>query len=135
MPGKIVLVSGGFDPVHVGHIRLFAAAAKLGRVFVALNSDAWLIRKKGSAFMTWVERAEILEAIRYINQVHSVDDRDGTVQDTIKRLLPDYFANGGDREHADVFEAAACHENGIKQLFGVGGGKVQSSSALLGRFR
>lgn len=135
MPGKIVLVSGGFDPVHEGHLDLLEAAFERGRVYVALNSDAWLIRKKGYAFQKWDVRARIIHLIEFVHQVHPVDDADGTVCDAIRRIGPAYFANGGDRTEAEPREAALCHSLGIKQLFNVGGGKVQSSSQLVERIR
>lgn len=127
----IVLVSGGFDPLHVGHLRMIHAAAEYGRVVVGLNSDAWLVRKKGFCFMPWAERLEVLEAIRAVVLVLHVDDADGTVCDLLKRLRPHYFANGGDRTIGHPVEHALCVSLGITELFGVGGEKVQSSSALL----
>lgn len=127
-----VAVSGGFDPVHSGHIRYFTAAAELGtRLIVFLNSDRWLIKKKGFCFMKWEERREILEAIRWVADVLPVDDTDGTMASAIRRYRPAIFANGGDRVAAVPAEAAACVEVGCEMAFGVGGGKVQSSSALV----
>jgi cytidyltransferase-like protein len=129
----IVLCSGAFDPIHIGHLALLSDAAKLGRVFVALNSDEWLQRKKGYAFVSWAERCEILEAIKYVQAVVPVDDADGTVCEAIARIKPHFFANGGDRDHADEQEHALCVKLGVKELFGVGGGKIQSSTGLLRR--
>ena len=89
-----IMVSGGFDPVHAGHIRMIRAAAKYGDVIVIANSDAWLHNKKGFVFMDFHQRSEILNAIKGVILVDSVDDSDGTVCEAIRRLRPTYFANG-----------------------------------------
>lgn len=98
---------------------------------VALNSDSWLVRKKGYAFMPWEERAEILRALWCVHSVIPVDDSDGTVCAAIKDLQPTHFANGGDRTNANPYEAAVCDKFSVMQLFGIGGGKIQSSSELV----
>lgn len=126
-----VLVSGGFDPAHIGHIRMILEAAAFGNVIVVANSDAWLMRKKGYIFMPWEERAELLAAIRGVARVEHVDDTDGTVCEAIKRLRPTYFANGGDRKTDNTPEMDVCKELGVKLLWNVGGGKIQSSSDLV----
>ena len=95
---KTVLVSGGFDPVHIGHIRMILDASKHGDVIVVANSDDWLYRKKGFVFMEFEQRAEILSAIKGVIKVSGVDDNDGTVCEAIRRLKPDYFANLCDRD-------------------------------------
>ena len=95
---KKIMVSGGFDPIHVGHVRMILEAAKHGDVIVVANSDDWLMRKKGNIFMPWEERAEIIESIRGVRRVCSVDDSADTVCDAIDRIRPDAFANGGDRK-------------------------------------
>jgi len=131
-----VLVSGGFDPVHVGHIRLILDAAKFGDVIVVANSDQWLYRKKGFVFMTFEQRKEILNSIKGVVLVDSVDDTDGTVCEAIKRLKPTYFANGGDRGKTNTPEIAVCESLGIEMLWGVGGdNKAESSSELVKRAR
>jgi cytidyltransferase-like protein len=127
---RCILLSGGFDPLHVGHVRMILAAKAIrSNVTIALNSDDWLIRKKGFAFMPWKERAEILRALHVC--VVQVDDRDGTVCEALERLQPSYFANGGDRTTPNEKEHETCRRLGIKEVFGVGGGKVQSSSELV----
>ena len=127
-----VLVTGGFDPLHVGHLRMLVAAKYYGRVIVGLNSDAWLMRKKGYVFMPYAEREEILLGLSAVSIVLPTgDDSDGTVCDLLDRFRPNYFANGGDRTEANPAEAEVCRRIGIAQLFGIGGGKVQSSSALV----
>jgi len=131
-----VMVSGGFDPVHAGHIRMIRHAAKYGNVIVVANSDAWLYRKKGFVFMEWERRVEILNAIKGVILVDSVDDSDGTVCEAIRRLEPTYFANGGDRGRTNTPEQAVCEEIGVKLLWGVGGEeKLESSSNLTRKAR
>jgi len=128
-----VLVSGGIDPLHVGHLRLLEDASLYGNVFVALNSDEWLMRKKGYCFMTWEERAEILRGLTCVKKIVRVDDSDDTVCEVLRRLVPDYFGNGGDRTEFNTPEKQLCKELGIKMLWGLGGGKIQSSSDLVER--
>lgn len=128
---KIVAVSGGFDPVHIGHIRQFKAAKKLGdKLYVILNSDRFLKNKKGFIFMSFKERKEILETIEYIDKVIPCIDKDQSVCKTLEKLKPDIFAKGGDRTLENIPEANICRKNKIRMVFGVGGGKIQSSSAL-----
>jgi len=116
-----VMVSGGFDPVHVGHIRMIREAAKVGDVIVIANSDEWLHRKKGFNFMDFGARYEILDAIKGVLLVDSVDDADGTVCDAIRRHKPTYFANGGDRHHDNTPEVMLCKELGVELLWEMGG--------------
>lgn len=123
-------VSGGFDPVHVGHLRMMQAAAKYGRLIVIVNSDEWLIRKKGYVFMPFAERCELLEGFECVSETARVDDSDETVCEVLTRLKPDYFANGGDRKNSNTPEIATCERLGIKLLWSIGGGKIQSSSEL-----
>ena len=134
-------MSGGFDPVHKGHLRMFREASWLGhQVIVGLNSDDWLTRKKGKPFMDFKERKEILEGFKYINQVLAFDDKDETANDIIKQIcslyrnfdVNIYFANGGDRTSDNVPEMKVCDELGVEMIWGVGGGKIQSSSWLIG---
>jgi len=131
-----VMVSGGFDPVHVGHIRMILEASQHGDVIVVANTDQWLYRKKGFVFMEWDRRAEILNSIKGVILVDSVDDSDGTVCEAIRRLQPTYFANGGDRGKSNTPEQDVCEELGIELLWGVGGDyKADASSDLVNRFR
>ena len=126
-----VMVSGGFDPVHAGHIRMIRAAAEYGDVIVIANSDDWLFRKKGFVFMEYARRVEILNAIKGVVLVDSVDDTDGTVCEAIKRIKPTYFANGGDRGRSNTPEQSVCEQLGVELLWGIGGEeKLQSSSSL-----
>ncbi len=126
-----VAVSGGFDPVHVGHVRMILEAAEVGDVIVIANSDEWLMRKKGYVFMPWKERAEILASIKGVLKVVPVDDSDGTVCEALRREKPTFFANGGDRKTDNTPEMDVCSELGIGLLWEVGGGKIQSSSELV----
>ena len=133
---KTVMVSGGFDPVHAGHIRMIREAANHGDVIIIANSDEWLFRKKGFVFMEWERRVEILNAIKGVILVDSVNDDDGTVCEAIKRHRPTYFANGGDRGRANTPEQSVCEEIGVKLLWGIGGEeKLQSSSELTKKAR
>lgn len=126
-----VMVSGGFDPIHVGHIRMILEAAEHGYVIVVANSDDWLFRKKGYNFMGFSERKEILMAIKGVIDVIPVDDKDGTVCSALRHLTPTYFANGGDRTSTNTPEKTVCEELGIEMLWNVGGQKIQSSSELV----
>ena len=128
---KRIAVSGGFDPVHVGHVRMIQAAAKFGDVIVICNSDAWLKRKKGYFFMPFKERAEIIRAFKGVKDVVEADDDDGSVCESLKVLQPDIFANGGDRFNTNTPETQTCKKYDIEMLWGIGGGKIQSSSDLV----
>lgn len=136
---KIVIVTGGFDPIHSGHIEYFKAAKALGDVLVVgVNSDEWLIRKKGKPFMPIQERTRIVGAIRYVDHVISkFNDDDGSAKDAIhitRMMFPDahlIFANGGDRNGKNIPEMD-YHDNNLSFAFGVGGeNKANSSSWIL----
>jgi len=128
---KIVTVSGGFDPVHVGHVRMIQEAARHGDVIIIANSDNWLKRKKGYAFMTYEERQEILAAFKGVIDVIEAKDDDGTVCKSLEHIMPDMFANGGDRKGNNTPEVVLCEKLGIKLLWNIGGEKIQSSSDLV----
>ena len=130
------MVSGGFDPPHVGHIRMFQDAADWGDVIVAINSDEWLMRKKGYVFMPWEERAEIIRELQSVDQVVSFNDNDDTASQAIKVHRPDAFANGGDRKKKNTPEMDLCDKLRIQMLWGIGGkDKPQSSSWLVDKLR
>jgi len=137
---EIIILSGGFDPLHIGHLRMFKAAKERGAVvIVGSNSDAWLTRKKGQPFMPQAERVEILKAIKYIDYVYTFDDSDDSACNLIEKVINKYkddkvklfFGNGGDRTIESTPEIEYCDENGIEMLWEVGGGKIQSSSDLI----
>ena len=90
MSKTIIILSGGFDPVHKGHVRMFKAASEYGDVVVGANSDDWLIRKKGKFFMPFLERKEILESIKYIDSVLDFNDADNTACQLIKDVKSKY---------------------------------------------
>ena len=131
MSEKTIAVSGGFDPMHVGHLRMIKEAAKHGKLTVILNTDEWLLRKKGYVFMSWDERAEIIETYDFVERVVPARDEDKTVVESLKELKPDIFANGGDRKNENTPEVKYCKENNIEMRWNVGGGKVQSSSTMV----
>lgn len=132
----VVAVSGGFDPIHIGHVRMIQEAAKLGdRLIVILNNDNWLKKKKGFAFMPQDERREILLAIQGVHEViftnHEENPLDMSVSRELEMIRPHIFANGGDRKTYNTPETEVCDKINCKMVFSVGrGGKVQSSSWL-----
>lgn len=130
---KVVCVSGGFDPLHAGHLEMYRDAAKHGELCVILNSDPWLVRKKGFSFLPWDQRAKIIGDLRHVADVQPVDDTDGTVCEALRRIRPAFFANGGDRKQDNTPEMAVCHELGIEMLWGIGGDKAESSSDVARR--
>ncbi len=133
---KIVIATGGFDPIHSGHIAYLTAAKKLGdSLMVGLNSDAWLERKKGRAFMPFLERENILMNIKAVDTVYGFDDRDGSACQLLAWVKEQFpyaeiiFANGGDRTATNIPEMRV---QGIETVFGVGGdNKANSSSWIL----
>jgi len=131
MKRKLIAVSGGFDPIHKGHVRMIREAAKLGDVVVILNSDAWLMRKKDYKFMDFIERSYIAGSVKGVVMTSGVDDSDGTVCEALRRIKPDAFANGGDRYNTNTPEMDVCKELGIEMLWNIGGEKEQSSSNLV----
>ncbi len=134
---KIVMISGGFDPLHIGHIRYMQEAKKLGdKLIVVINNDNWLRKKKGKEFMSELERKEIIEALSCVDEViisgHIKDTEDMSVCAEVEKVRPDIFANGGDRFADNVPEFKLCNDLKIQMVFNVGeGGKIRSSSELV----
>jgi D-beta-D-heptose 7-phosphate kinase/D-beta-D-heptose 1-phosphate adenosyltransferase len=137
-----VLFTGGFDPIHSGHINVIRDSAKLGKVIVAPNSDSWLENKKGAAFQPLQERVKIISSLKYVDKVLiEWDDSDGTACGAIHKFHKIYgdssncllFANGGDRtpDNVSELEINLCISLGIMPIFNVGGAKTQSSSAFI----
>lgn len=132
---KIVIVTGGFDPIHSGHIAYFNAARELGdKLIVGVNSDEWLVRKKGQAFMPWSERASIVAALNSVDRVIDFDDSDDTAKDAIRKVRDIYpqhqivFANGGDRTKDNIPEMVF---DDVEFVFGVGGEDKRNSSSWI----
>ncbi len=138
-PLRVVMISGGFDPIHIGHVRYIQEAKKLGDyLIVVLNNDNWLRVKKGKEFMEENERKEIIEAITGVDEViisgHTKNTKDKSVCEEIIKIKPHVFANGGDRKPSGdpVPEVAVCKDLGIEMFYNIGrGGKVRSSSELV----
>ena len=133
---KIAVVSGGFDPLHSGHINLLESAAAYGdKLVVLLNSDDWLTRKKGRPFMPFEERKIIVSSLRVVYDVIGCVDEDQTVCETLRFISENYdgvkrFCNGGDRTSGEnTPEHKVCLELGIESVYGLGD-KIQSSSWL-----
>jgi cytidyltransferase-like protein len=137
---KIVICTGGFDPLHSGHIEYLKAAKVLGDILlVGVNSDEWLIRKKGAAFMPLKERLTIIDSLKFVDGTLPFDDTDNSACDMINQVKSRYplsdiiFANGGDRNEGNIPENKI---KGIKFIFGVGGDtKKNSSSSILATYR
>lgn len=138
---KVVLITGGFDPIHSGHIAYIKAARELGdRLIIGVNSDNWLERKKGKFFMSFKERYSIVDAIKGVDLAISFDDSDGSAKDAIRIVRDMYpndeivFANGGDRTKENIPEMSVNDTN-ISFVFGVGGeDKMNSSSWILNNY-
>lgn len=131
----IVAISGGMDPIHIGHIRYIEAAAKLGdALYVILNTDEFLIKKKGYVLMPYKEREEILQSMRDVDLIFKCIDKDQSVCKSLEVIEPDIFAKGGDKNINNIPEVEVCRKLGIKIVSGVGGkNKPQSSSWLIDR--
>lgn len=134
---KIVMTSGGFDPLHVGHLECIEESAIIaddGILVVIVNGDSFLKNKKGYAFMDLETRMRIISSITGVDYVVGFEDpEDMTVCEPIRQVRPAFFTKGGDRNSKkNVPEFATCEEVGTKIIFNVGGGKIQSSSELVG---
>jgi len=126
-----VAISGYFNPIHIGHINYITEASKLGLLTVIVNNDHQVELKGSAPFQTEDERAEILAAIKGVEEVIVSIDVNSSVCNTLAFLKPDIFAKGGDRTIDNIPEKEICDELGIQMVFGCGGSKVQSSSDLI----
>jgi len=132
--GKIVVASGGFDPIHPGHASNLVEAKRLGDTLIAVvNGDAFLKAKKGRAFQDLKTRCQIVSFVRGVNYVVPFEiENDQTVCEALRRLRPHVFAKGGDRAAPHLVpESQICSELGIEIVFGVGAAKEWSSSDFL----
>jgi D-beta-D-heptose 7-phosphate kinase/D-beta-D-heptose 1-phosphate adenosyltransferase len=144
-----VAISGGFDPLHIGHIEMMKEAKELGdRLVVIVNNDNWLIKKKGFAFMPEKERLAIVKSVKYVDDAiltsHPENPADMSVSAELKKIHPNIFANGGDRDEKNALnpnsslhkDIETCKNLGIEIIYNVGkSGKIQSSSDLVKRVR
>jgi len=134
---KIYMTSGGFDPLHIGHLKCiqgtaFMAKKNNGKVVILVNGDQFLINKKGKPFMKADERCAIISALKGVDMVVEWYDGTQTVTKAIEFFRPNYFTKGGDRDNPQVIpEWDTCKEVGCKVIMKVGGEKIQSSSSLL----
>jgi cytidyltransferase-like protein len=147
MKKTVTMVSGGFDPLHVGHVKLINGAWCIAGadsiIVVGVNSDEWLMRKKGYVFMPQRDRMAIMESLYYVNYALSFDDSDNSAIDLIRecqKILGEkynyVFANGGDRTKDNIPEMNADYEYPVEFRFGVGGKhKMESSSELIRKVR
>lgn len=135
---KIVLVTGGFDPLHSGHIEYFKEARKLGdKLIVGLNSDEWLKRKKERPFMPWTEREAIIKELSVVDLVINFNDDDGSATDAINQTRKLFsgaeiiFANGGDRQADNIPELFDDNTGELTFVYGVGGDNKKNSSSWI----
>lgn len=139
---KVVVITGGFDPLHSGHIDYIKAARYLGEILVVgVNSDEWLVRKKGRSFMPFEDRVDIINALAEVDYGVPFDDRDDSGKSLIawaRKVWPNHtivFANGGDRTSENIPEMDFEDDN-LEFVFGVGGSaKANSSSWLLNEWK
>ena len=133
----VVVITGGFDPLHSGHLSYIKSASELGQILiVGVNSDEWLTRKKSRSFMPFTERLAIIKEIKYVNHAIGFDDTDGSGKDAIRwarKQFPDskiIFANGGDRTETNIPEMD-IEDGNIEFIFGVGGTNKKNSSSWI----
>lgn len=143
---SIVITSGGFDPLHIGHVEYLRRAKKMsGKHICIVNSDDFLDRKKGYHLMGWIDRMTIVGSLKYVDEVYASIDKDDTVCETLRLIRTWYqddtifFVKGGDRSKDEIPEAKVCEELHIQVIEGLGD-KIRSSSdiieeAVRGRYR
>ncbi len=134
---NLVLVTGGFDPIHSGHIAYLNSASEISEhLVVGINSDNWLLNKKKYFFMPYLERKSIIENLKEVSEVIEFNDSDGTAIDAINKCksISDkvYFANGGDRNEGNIPELIEFKDdNAVEFVFGVGGKSKLNSSSII----
>lgn len=129
---KKVAISGYFDPIHVGHLEYIEMSKKLGDyLIVIVNNNKQCVLKKGKPFMDEMDRMKIVKAIKWVDEVFLSVDEDGTVCESLEKIKPDVFTNGGDRHNTEIPEAVVCRKYEIELLDGMGD-KIRSSSDLTG---
>ena len=129
---KKVAISGYFDPIHVGHLEYIEMSKKLGDYLVVIvNNNKQCVLKKGKPFMDEMDRMKIVKAIKWVDEVFLSVDEDGTVCESLEKIKPDVFTNGGDRHNTECPEAVVCRKYEIELLDGMGD-KIRSSSDLTG---
>ena len=123
-----IALSGAFDPLHVGHIRMIKSATNFGRVIIILNSDDWVKRRKGYLLTPWSDRKELLLAINGVSEVIKVNDSDETVCEALESMHPTVFGNGGYTTRTNTPERELCLRLGIRLVWGLGGGEKDAYS-------
>lgn len=133
-----ILVSGGFDPLHTGHLSMMREAKEIGdELIVVINNDNWLRKKKGFAFIPESVRFEVIQALEPVDNAFVTShqritpgEMDMSICSAIKSIEPDIFANGGDRKEDNIPEYDLCEQMGIGMVFGVGDEKQRSSTRM-----
>ena len=129
---KKVAVSGYFNPLHIGHIRLLKEAKELGDYLVVILNNDQQVKLIGSVpFMKIADRKEIVESLKYVDEVFISIDKDKSISQSLTQVKPDIFANGGDRHQEEIPETKVCQDYNIKMVDNVGGQKIRSSSSLI----
>lgn len=128
MKSSTIALSGAFDPLHVGHVRMIKSAINFGRVIIILNSDKWVEKRKGYLLTPWYDRRELLLSINGVSEVIKVDDSDDTVCEALERVRPTVFGNGGYRTRVNTPERELCLSLGIRLVWGLGGGEKDAYS-------
>ncbi len=132
---KIVVASGYFDPLHIGHIEYLKLSKNLGdKLVVIVNNDEQAKLKKGYVFMKQEERAKIVKALKYVDEVFISIDKDRSVCKSLEKIKPHIFTNGGDRHTGNIPESEICEKHGIERIDRLGE-KIQSSSELVRNFK
>jgi len=128
---RVIALSGAFDILHPGHVRMIKSAQHFGKVLIILNSDEWVQKNRGVVIMPWNDRREMLLSIGGVSRVEPVNDLDGTVCEALNRIRPNVFGNGGNRTIRNTPERKLCNELGIVCIWGIGGGEHDKYSNVI----